>query len=137
TNDVYVTGTRGTILHWTGSQMVDESIPPSVTVTSIWGVNGNDLWAVAQTGLIYRKMNNGIWIQQTSPTTQFLWQIWGTAADDIWAVGDGATVIHYDGTQWSTVSVPIASTVSLRGIAPVPGGGLRAVGTSGTVLAHP
>jgi hypothetical protein len=36
--------------------------------------------------------------------------LWGSSADDIWAVGNvfggNGTILHFDGTQWSEVSIP-------------------------------
>jgi pyruvate/2-oxoglutarate dehydrogenase complex dihydrolipoamide acyltransferase (E2) component len=36
-----------------------------------------------------------------SPTTRTLNRVRGTAADDVWAVGDGGTILHWDGIEWS------------------------------------
>jgi len=137
TNDVYVSGTKGSIRHWTGS-MATEDITQNLTVSTVWGASANDVWAVGATGIIYHKVNQGAWTQVTSPTTQFLYGLWGTAANDIWAVGDNATILHYDGSQWSSGVVPgIPATTSLRWVHGIPGDGVRAVGTGGVVLTHP
>jgi trimeric autotransporter adhesin len=136
-NNVYMVGIKGAIRHWTGTMAI-EDIATNQVFSTVWGSSANDVWVVGGSGLIYRKVNNGAWTQVTSPTTQFLYGLWGSAANDIWAVGDNATVIHYDGSQWSTVTVTgIDPATSLRWIAGVPGGGVIAVGTAGTVLTHP
>jgi hypothetical protein len=44
------------------------------------------------------------WSSVSSGTAQNLWSVWGTSASDVWAVGDNATILHYDGTSWSTIS---------------------------------
>jgi hypothetical protein len=72
----------------------------------------------------------------TSPTSTFLYWVWGTSASSVWAIGEAGVMIYYDGTQWGDVTDP-ATTVALRAIATVPGGGLRMVGHSGTVLTNP
>jgi hypothetical protein len=137
TNDVYVSGTKGSIRHWTGS-MATEDIAQNLTVSTMWGSSASDVWAVGATGIIYHKVNQGAWTQVTSPTTQFLYGMWGTAANDIWAVGDNATILHYDGSQWSSGTVAgIPATTSLRWVHGIPGDGVRAVGTGGIVLTHP
>lgn len=136
-NDIYFVGTKGTILHWTGS-MADQSLQPNISLTTVWGSSADDVWAVGAGGVIYHKVNGGAWTQVTSPTSVFLYGLWGRAANDIYAVGDDATVIHYDGTQWSGGSVPgIPSTTSLRWVTGIPGAGILVVGTEGTVLTHP
>jgi hypothetical protein len=136
-NDVYFVGTKGSIRHWTGS-MADESISPNTTLSTVWGSSADDVWAVGGGGAIYHKANGGAWTQVESPTTSFLYGLWGRAANDIYAVGDNATVIHYDGTSWTGGSVPgIPTSTSLRWVNGVPGAGILAVGTEGTVLIHP
>lgn len=135
--NVYIAGIKGTIKHWTGT-MADESIATNLVFSTVWGSSANDVWVVGASGLIYHKVNGGAWTSVTSPTTSFLYGLWGTGASDIWAVGDNATVIHYDGTKWSTVSVAgLDPATSLRWINGVPGAGIVAVGTSGTVIRHP
>ncbi len=136
-NEAYFVGTKGSILHWTGS-VANESLQPNTQLTTVWGSSTNDVWAVGEAGVIYHKVNGGAWTKVTSPTNAFLYGLWGSAANDIYAVGDNATVIHYDGSQWSGGSVPaIPTTTSLRWVTGIPGGGVLAVGTEGTVLTHP
>jgi hypothetical protein len=38
-------------------------------------------------------------------TTESLYDIKGTSAADIWVVGDNKTVLHFDGSAWSSFSV--------------------------------
>jgi hypothetical protein len=134
-SEAYFVGTRGAILHWNGSSVADEQIGMMVTLTAVWGSSPSDVWTVGAGGRIYRKVNNGVWTQVTSPTTQQLYAVWGRAANDVWAVGDAGAAIHYDGVSWQKVTMP--TTASLRAIAGVPGGGIRIVGLGGTILQHP
>jgi hypothetical protein len=30
--------------------------------------------------------------------------VWGTSPSNVWSVGNGGTIVHYDGQQWSTVA---------------------------------
>lgn len=48
---------------------------------------------------------NGDWVAKTSPTCNSLNAIKGKAWNDIYAAGDGATVLHYDGSTWATIDV--------------------------------
>ena len=45
-----------------------------------------------------------VWSSVYSGTTEFLEGVWGTSASDVWAVGFGGTILHYNGTTWSSVS---------------------------------
>jgi hypothetical protein len=64
--------------------------------------------------------------------TAFLPGVWGTGRDDVWAVGYGGTILHWNGTVWS--SVPSGSTAFLS----VPWGtaadDVWAVGSGGAIL---
>ena len=44
------------------------------------------------------------WQEMDSPTTEVLHAVWGFASDDVYAVGNYGTIIHYDGTEWNTMS---------------------------------
>jgi hypothetical protein len=42
--------------------------------------------------------------------------IWGSNANDVWAVGARGTIVHWDGTAWSTVRAPDPSAFDLQGV---------------------
>lgn len=39
-------------------------------------------------------------------TTNSIYGIWGAAPDNVFAVGDNGTILHYNGTAWSTMDFP-------------------------------
>jgi len=43
------------------------------------------------------------------------------AAGDVWAVGSPATVLHFDGTAWTRVDVPVTGTSVLNSVAAASG----------------
>jgi hypothetical protein len=64
-----------------------------------------------------------------------------TGTDDVWAVGQtvrtsggdyavAPLALHWDGSGWSRVDLPVADDASLTAVAAVPGGGLWAVGNT-------
>jgi hypothetical protein len=61
-----------------------------------------------------------------------LWAVWGSSASDIWLCGDGATLVHYDGAQWSLVTA--ATSADLFGISGTSSTDVYIVGDSGTIL---
>ena len=133
-NDVYVTGTKGTLVHWNGTTYVTDPTPPLVTLASVWGTGG-EYWVVGGAGTILHKVGAGAWTKVTSPTSQFLYAVAGSSTTNVWAVGSAGVILHYDGTAWTLAASP--TTVTLRGITPVPGGGFAAVGDGGTVIVRP
>jgi hypothetical protein len=134
-SEAYVVGTKGKILHWTGTSFADESIGQNLIMSTVWASSTNDVWLAGQ-GQIYRKLNGGAWTPVTNPP-YFVWWMFGRSANDIWAIGDAGSVLHYDGAQWTVGMAPVASTIGLRSMTSVPGGGLVMVGDGGTILAHP
>ena len=50
-------------------------------------------------------VNAGI-MNWTSPTSAFLRSVFMVSPDDGWAVGQYGTIIHWNGTEWSTVTSP-------------------------------
>ena len=76
------------------------------------------------------------WINQTGSVSADLGEI-SEANNEIWAVGSGATILHYDGSSWSTQASPVPG-VTLRGVemysgTPVTG---FAVGDNATILRY-
>jgi len=66
-----------------------------------------------------------------SGTTQTLYGIWGSSGSDVFAVGYGGTILHYDGSVWS--SMTSGTTHTLHGIWGSSGSDVFAVGNT-TIL---
>jgi hypothetical protein len=67
-----------------------------------------------------------------SGITGALYGVWGTADTDAWIVGDAGTVLHWNGSTWSTSSAP--TTKALRGIWGAGTTAVYAVGDDGALL---
>jgi hypothetical protein len=148
--DIYAvgnaTGSTNTILHndGTGWSFVNTGLSLPFGYQSVYGVSGTDLWTVgggalnlftvADDGEIWR--NTGIWGAMTSGTSGALYAINGSSTTDVWSVGAAGTVLHFDGTTWTTQTSGVAT--ALRGVyAAVPGTAVAdvyAVGDNGVVL---
>ena len=75
------------------------------------------------------------WTVVSPPATgNHLRGVCSIAEDDVWAVGDSGTILHYDGSNWSTVSSPTSN--SLRSISPAWKDDIWAVGVSGTIIRY-
>ena len=48
-------------------------------------------------------VNAGWEIQHSAPRGNGLRAVWGNSSTDVFAVGDAGTILHYDGTCWSTM----------------------------------
>ena len=68
----------------------------------------------------------------TNTNTANLTGVWGTSGTDVFAVGAGGTILHYNGTSWS--SMTSGTTNTLSGVWGSSGTNIFAVGASGTIL---
>ena len=57
-------------------------------------------------------VNAGWEWQNPLPQGNTLRAVWGSSATDVFAVGDAGTIVHYDGTTWSSMNTHWLSTSS-------------------------
>lgn len=108
----------GTVYRWNNAiwekQTFSLSNPVNVWYPrKLWGASGVAMWVVGfeedpmatHTGKIY--FYDGLtWVNQAIPMgIQELLLVFGFAFNDVWAIG-ATSVIHYDGSTWSTVTGP-------------------------------
>ncbi|MBN1774630.1 MAG: DUF4215 domain-containing protein [Deltaproteobacteria bacterium] len=67
------------------------------------------------------------------PTTQDLFAVRGSGAGDVWVVGNAGTILHWDGTAWSSVSG--GGSRVLRSVFAASPAAAWAVGDAGAILA--
>jgi hypothetical protein len=70
------------------------SSPTAENINGIWGSRADDIFAVANTGVVLH-YDGASWTTMTDPTTENLNCVWGTGGDDVFAVGANGTIIHY------------------------------------------
>ena len=70
--------------------------------------------------------------EMDSGATYGLGGVWGSSSSDVFAVGGSGTVLHYDGSSWSSMSS--GSTEWLNGVWGSSGSDVFAVGGEGTIL---
>ncbi len=75
------------------------------------------------------------WNVESSPTSVTLNDVWGASANDVYAVGGEETIVHYDGTGWSTIRTN-TSGPNLKSIWGSSGSNVFAVGDTGTILKY-
>jgi len=76
----------------------------SQDLTGIWGVDGNDVFAVGADGQIVHY--DGVQWRSMGSGAEPLLGVWGSGRDDVYAVGYGA-IKHYDGNHWSSIASQI------------------------------
>jgi hypothetical protein len=126
------------ILHWDGSTWQIARTPnPGRSLNVIWGMgyDAHHVWALGHysndqhndrlTGLLLRLV--GTTWKTTSPPSDHRYftaaALSGTGADDAWAVGGWpngpVTLIHYDGTHWTTDAATDTATAKQSTLADV------------------
>lgn len=86
------------------NQWVNTKAPVATTVgmAAMHGTSQNDVWMVGAGGKIMHY--NGEWTNVASPTTNTLGCVWALSPTDAWAGGNANTLIHWDGTSWTSMS---------------------------------
>lgn len=130
-NDLWVVGgesppseekpnlTGAAVVQWNGTEWSahDTGLPHR----ALWvhGFPGGPVFVSGDRGGMAR-FSDGAWeVMDTGVPGAAFWGVWGSAPDDVWAVGarilvpgpddaepEGDVVIHYDGTEWSRVTIP-------------------------------
>ena len=62
--------------------------------------------------------------------------VWGSSAEDVFAVGSSATIIHYNGSEWSKMGSSINQSFNLNDVWGSSDDNVYAVGDSGTILKY-
>ncbi len=150
-------------LHWNGSSWSIVSMPlepgtnpdfeyvlnsvEAITPTNVWAVGEAENVADGSSATLIEHWNGTDWSIVSSPspgTGAALYGVTASSATDVWAVGSytptGSSTaqtltLNWNGTAWSTVTSPNASSGSsvLTSVSTTPGGTIvQAVGDSGT-----
>ena len=98
-SDVFVVGTRGTVLHFDGTRWQEQKSGTSRNLSAVWAVSPTDVFAVGFDGLILH-FDGKEWRRQTSGITRTLSAIWGDSPAHLVAVGRSGTILRYDGKVW-------------------------------------
>ena len=121
--------------------------PPAVTIDSLSGAalaHWAGQFAISATAgsltayalVTARTVAGGtvnLWAATPSGVTAQLDGVWGSATSDVFAVGRGGTILHYNGTAWSSMSGAVVGD-TLRGVWGSSASDVFAVGRSGRVL---
>lgn len=127
-NDIFITGGQGTLLRWDGETWGAELDGFGAHLEDVWVAPDGSVFAVGN-GVLRRA--EGLWTSESVPPMNW-YGVWGRDAEDVYVVGDGGTILHYDGTDWTAMNS--GTGVQLYGVSGTATGPVYAVGQSGTVL---
>ncbi|GAA2887687.1 hypothetical protein Acy02nite_82310 [Actinoplanes cyaneus] len=121
--------TTAVIMHFDGTAWTSVPVPaaPAGVESNLDDIDGS--WAVGHTEAdgvsrpLVLHRTGGVWA--VSPTPDLpgveLTSVGTTAGGDVWAVGSPATVLHFDGTAWTRVDVPVTGKSVLNSVAAAAG----------------
>jgi hypothetical protein len=101
--DIWAVGGYG-LAHFNGTSWTGGALPGGQTFAAVWASAPDDAW-LAGNNLIYH-WDGTAWSASDIPVLAGFTAIHGTAKDDVFAVGQGATILHFDGTAWAPIRTP-------------------------------
>jgi len=104
--DSYVASETGRLYRINGNTATFEQ-QVTFNPTALHG-SADRVFAVGSGGKVAVR-NGGVWSETQTSATTWLRAVCVVTNSDIWAVGDAGTVLHFDGTAWSSVTVPTAA----------------------------
>jgi hypothetical protein len=152
TDNVFIVGNTGTILHYNGSSWSSQTSGTSRNLRGVWGADSTHVWAVGASSDI-RKHDGTSWSGQTRSDgrTEQLNGVWGSSATNVWVVGDdyytgsgGSRRYYYTllhtadgGSTWTNASSSYTSArQDLNAVWGTASSNVIAVGDGGTILRY-
>lgn len=128
----WAVGQRGGILHTDDGGVTWESqpTPTNVSLTSVWGTDRTNVYAVGSAGMVLR-YNGQSWSRVTVPSGNTFLRVWGFGPDAIWVVGVDVAM-RWDGTSWRETILP--GPAELWGVWGSSPANMQAVGQNGLIL---
>ncbi len=95
---------------------LEVSSPATVGVDDMWGTpDALNYYFVTRDGDIVRRSADGASTTVVYEGIPWLSGIWGSAENDIYAVGYDATLLHWNGSAWTKLTVPLPAAKALPG----------------------
>lgn len=109
-DDLWAVGERGMILRRDGERFVAVESGTTATLYGVWASSRDDAWAVgAKETLLH--WDGRTWSASASPVRDATYfKVWGRARDDVYVVGMGVA-LHFDGSAWKTLSLPLNTSL--------------------------
>lgn len=103
--DVFLAGSRGTILRYRDGAFEQIPTPGSDVVFGLWGTGPDDMWAVggqpAANGFVWRYRGGAAFEAVPGTPAELsmgaVWKVTGRAENDVWLSSSRGLVMHWDG----------------------------------------
>ena len=128
-DDAWSVGSFGTVLRWDGTRwtaLATDAIVPRVSSTygdvgvelmAVWGRRSDDVWIVGAHATVLHWDGSALALVEEAQrlaggaaSSAAMRCVWGTADGELWIGGDAdSQLLHFDGTAWSTVRLPMTT----------------------------
>jgi len=109
-DELWAAGDRGALykvvdLESDTPRVLPENSRTRETLLAVWAEASGHVWASGKNGTVVHRAPGQPFTVEGVPASGALHAVHGTSASDVWLVGAEATVLHFDGRQWSRVPV--------------------------------
>jgi hypothetical protein len=118
-DDVFLAGSLGIILHFDGTSWQPMSSPTQARLTALWGTAHDNVLAVGEQGTVLR-YDGTAWSILPTPTQANLRAVWGSSPDNVFIVGEvmsevSHVILRFDGTSVTTVHEGETALLGIHG----------------------
>jgi len=106
--------------------------PVTADLTSIWGVDMNDVWIAGKDGAILRNMDSAGFMAEQTGTDLDFYAVWGSGTQRVFVTGEAGAVFIFDGENWDTADA--GTDADLTGICGKSDTDVWAVGSGGEMV---
>jgi len=99
----WAAGNNGTVLQLATNSWSTETSTSTQTLNGVWS-GDNVVYAVGANTEVLRRVGS-TWSRVTVPSSELLYGVHGNSATDIVIVGSNGTLLRWNGTAWSVLSV--------------------------------
>lgn len=131
-DDFYVTGMTGALLHLQDGVWNTESIPGGLIIRDLWGPSAEHVMAVGNSGKTALR-TGGTWTPVATGVTTHLRGVHGCDTAHLWAVGWQGVILHHDGDQWHVQVNPAVDQAQLNDVFCLAPDAVFVVGNGGTI----
>ena len=116
----------------------EHPLPQGHTLTASWRFDERHTWFVGENRVVLFHDGERSWLPELPaglPRDSYLEAVHGSSPSDVYAVGQGALILHFNGTAWERELVTgTTATPHLRTVTALADGGAWAGGFNGAVL---
>jgi len=104
-DDVWIVGTKGTVLHGSGTSFAPVPAGTDESLFSVWSPARDNVWISASSAPLHgsAKVPGSTW-NPSGATGGRIWTVWGSSADDVWLAGEPSSRFGGNASVWQLTS---------------------------------